>query len=66
MIRQPIEKKEDKGLYKGYRIEKQWAESSSGNILSYTVRYVAYDKNDGVCCCEEKLKDLKKYLDSMN
>ena len=66
MIESPKTKKQEKGFYKGYRIEKQWAEDSRGKVLNYTVKYVAYDKNESVCDCEDKLKDLKKYLDSIN
>lgn len=63
MIEPPKVKKQDKGFYKGYQIEKQWAEKSKGKILNYTVEYIAY-KDGNVCGCEGKLKDLKRYLDS--
>jgi len=66
MIEPPKTKKQEKGFYKGYRIEKQWSEDSKGKVLNYTIRYIAYDEVGGICDCKDRLKDLKRYLDSMN
>lgn len=64
MIKSLELKKQDKGFYKGYKIEKEWAEDKKGKILNYTIRYIAYNKSGDICDCKDKLKDLKTYLNS--
>lgn len=53
---------QERGTYKGYRIERQWMERN-GKVIDYTKLYIAYDSNNNIVNTNSKLSSLKQYLD---